>query len=177
LTKRDGARDIRATPLPERAMQPTKSIASLAVSVLVLSGWGTSRAPQEGDACTLLNSSQVSAALGATVEAGKPVVASNPQLCGWAPSGGPQIGGKKLTVQLLTAKSFDMGKTPVNNVVKAPLSGVGDDAIYIISPRGLGTSLNVKKGNSAFQVRVGGFTTEQEKEIEKSLALEILKKL
>jgi hypothetical protein len=41
----------------------------------------------------------------------------------------------------------------------------------------MGTGLNVKKGNSAFQVRVGGFKPEQEKQIEKSLALEILKKL
>jgi hypothetical protein len=119
----------------------------------------------------------VSAALGTKIEAGKPVVAGNAQLCGWAPAGGAEIGGKKLTVQLLSAKSFETSKTPVNNVVKTPLSGVGDDAIYITSGRALGTSLNVKKGNSAFQVRVGGFTTEQEKEIEKSLALEILKKL
>jgi hypothetical protein len=158
-------------------MQPTKSIASLAVAVLALSAWRPPRAPQEGDACTLLSTAQVIAALGTKVEAGKPVVAGNPKLCGWAPASGPEIGGKKLTVQLLTAQSFELGKTPVNYVVKTPLSGVGDDAIYITSSRALGTSLNVKKGNSAFQVRVGGFTTEQEKEIEKSLALEILKKL
>jgi hypothetical protein len=157
-------------------MQPTKSIASIAVAVLVLSAWRTSRARQEGDACTLLTTAQVSAALGTTVDAGKPVVASSPRLCGWAPPAGPQIGGKKLTVLLMTAKSFETSKTPVNNVEKAPLSGVGDDAIYITSG-GLGTALNVKKGNSAFQVRVGGFKTEQEKEIEKSLALEILKKV
>jgi len=157
-------------------MQPTKSIVSLAVAVVVLSASRTSRAAQEGDACTLLTTAQVSAALGTSVEAGKPLVASSPRVCGWAPPGGPQIGGKKLTVTLLTAKSFEMSKTPVNNVEKAPLSGVGDDAIYITSG-GLGTGLNVKKGNSAFQVRVGGFTTEQEKEIEKSLALQILKKL
>jgi hypothetical protein len=76
----------------------------------------------------------------------------------------------------MTVKSFETSKPPVKSIEKAPLSGVGDDAIYITTG-GFGTALNVKKGNSAFQVRVGGFKMEQEKDIEKSLALEILKKL
>jgi hypothetical protein len=158
-------------------MRPTKSIASLAVAVLVLSAWSTSsNAPQEGDACMLLTPAQVSAALGATVEAGKRVVSSSPRVCGWAPPGGPHIDAKKVTLTLMTVKSFETSKTPVESIKKAPLSGVGDDAIYITTG-GFGTALNVKKGNSAFQVRVGGFKPEQEKEIEKFLALEILKKL
>jgi hypothetical protein len=158
-------------------MRPTKSIASLVVAVLVLSAWSTSsNAPQEGDACMLLTPAQVSAALGATVEAGKRVVSSSPRVCGWAPPGGPHIDAKKVTLTLMTVKSFETSKTPVESIKKAPLSGVGDDAIYITTG-GFGTALNVKKGNSAFQVRVGGFKPEQEKEIEKFLALEILKKL
>jgi hypothetical protein len=36
--------------------------------------------------------------------------------------------------------------------------------------------LQVKKGTSAYSVRVGGFKPDQEREIEKALALEILKK-
>jgi len=158
-------------------MRPTKSIASLVVAVLVLSAWSAnSNAPQEGDACMLLTPAQVSAALGVTVEAGKRVVSSSPRVCGWAPPGGPHIDAKKVTLTLMTVKSFETSKTPVESVEKAPLSGVGDDAIYITTG-GFGTALNVKKGNSAFQVRVGGFKPEQEKQIEKSLALEILKKL
>jgi hypothetical protein len=54
-------------------MRPTKSIASLVVAILVRSAWSTSsNAPQEGDACMLLTSAQVSAALGATVGGFKP---------------------------------------------------------------------------------------------------------
>jgi hypothetical protein len=155
----------------------TTSIVSLAVTAVALSGW-TSSSPhaQAGDACALLTTAQVSTALGTTVEAGKPLVASNPKSCGWAPPGGPQIDGKKVTVTLTTPKSFETGKTPMQGIEKAPLAGVGDDALYITTP-GFGTGLNVKKGNTAFQVRVGGFKPDQEKAIEKALALEILKKL
>jgi len=149
---------------------------SLAVATL-LSAWSAGRPrTQGGDACALLTAAQVSAALGTTVEAGKPLVASNPKSCGWAPPGGPKIDGRKVIVQLSTPKSFDASKTPMNGIEKTPLTGVGDDAIYITTP-GFGTGLNVRKGNSAFQVRVGGFKPDKEKEIEKTLALEILKKL
>ena len=133
-------------------------------------------ATQKGDACALLTTTQVSSALGTAVEAGKPIVASNPRICGWAPPGGPKIDGKKLTLTLMTLQSFETGKKPVEGIEKAPLSGVGDDAIYITTG-GFGTALNVKKGGDAFQVRVGGFKKGQEKEVEKALALEVLKKL
>ena len=98
-----------------------------------------------------------------------------------ASAAGPRRAGRISTprnspLTLMTVKSFETSKTPVAGIEKAPLGGVGDDAIYITTG-GFGTALNVKKGNSAFQVRVGGFKPEQEKEIEKSLALEILKKL
>ena len=154
----------------------TTSIVSLSAFALGLSAPRVSPPRAlDGDACALLTTAQVSAALGTAVEAGKPI-APNVKSCGWAPPGGPKIDAKKVTVTLITLKSFDAGKTPVQGIEKTPLSGVGDDAVYITTP-GFGTGLNVKKGNSAFQVRVGGFKAGQEKEIEKALALEIIKKL
>jgi hypothetical protein len=133
-------------------------------------------AAQKGDACTLLTTAQVTTALGTNVEPGKPIIASNPKICGWAPAGGPKIDGKKLTLTLITLQSFENGKKPLEGIEKVPLSGVGDDAIYITTG-GFGTALNVKKGGGGFQVRVGGFKKDQEMAIEKALALEVLKKM
>jgi len=131
---------------------------------------------QASDACSLLTAAQVSAALGTPVEAGKRLIESNPRVCGWAPAGGPKINGKKLTLTIMTLQSFETGKKPANGIEKSPLGGVGDDAIYITTP-GFGTALNVKKGSSAFQLRVGGFKPDEEKAIEKTLAPQVLAKL
>ena len=162
-------------------MRRTTSIAAFAMTLPLVAAWSArpSNAIAQGDkdnACSLLTTEQVSAALATTVEAGKPIIAGNPKICGWAPPGGPQIDAKKLTVSLISLASFENGKKPMKGIPKSPLSGVGDDAIYITTG-GFGTALNVKKGDSAFQVRVGGFKPDQEKAVEKALALEILKKL
>jgi len=138
------------------------------------SRWG--RGVQSGDACALLTQAQVSAALGVSVDPGKPLIATNPRVCGWAPPGGPRPDGKKVVVTLMTTKSFETSKTPVPGIPKSPVSGVGDNAVYITTA-GMGTGLNVKKGASAFQVRVGGFKEQQEKDIEKALAGQILAKM
>jgi hypothetical protein len=155
-------------------MHRTTSIVSLA-AVVGLSARNSPSYAQAGNACALLTTAQVTAALGTAVEAGVPMIASQPTTCGWAPAGGPHIDAKKVTLTLSTPKSFETSKKPMNGIEKTPLSGVGDDALYITTP-GFGTGLNVRKGNSAFQVRVGGFKPEQEKQIEKALAIEILKK-
>lgn len=137
---------------------------------------GTTDRSQGPDACALLSTAQVSAALGTPVEAGKRLVASSPRVCGWAPPGGAHIDGKKVTLTLMSLQSFENGKKPAEGIDKSPVSGVGDDAVSITTP-GMGTGLNVKRGSSAFQVRVGGFKPEEEKAIEKSLALQVLAKL
>ena len=157
-------------------MHRTNAILSLAVAALCLSALASPSRAQGGNACALLTTAQVTAALGTAVEAGVPMVASKPTTCGWAPPGGPQIDGKKVTLTLSTPNSFELAKKPMNGIEKTPLSGVGDDAVFITTP-GFGTGLSVRKGNSAFQVRVGGFKPDQEKQIEKALALEILKKV
>ncbi len=149
------------------------------LTVVAISTWRNplpSPSTQQGDACSLLSTAQVTTALGTNVEPGKPLIASNPRVCGWAPPGGPKIDGKKLTLTLMTLQSFETGKKPAEGIEKTPLGGVGDDAIYITTG-GFGTALNVKKGGGAFQVRVGGFKKDQEMEIEKALALEVLKKM
>lgn len=159
-------------------MNATRTIAALFVASIFPGTPSTFAvgAVQSGDACALLTQAQVSAALGVSVEPGKPIVAGNSRVCGWAPPGGPKIDGKKLTATVMTTRAFDLGKTPMEGIVKEPVSGVGDDAIYITTS-GFGTALNVRKGNSAFQLRVGGFKGQQEKDIEKTLAREVLARM
>src|SRR5216683_6583566 len=91
----------------------------------------TYAATPSGDACALFTASQVSTVLGVVVTDGQHPISSSLLLCGWAPAGGPQIDGKKLSVNLMTERAFEVGKTPVQGVAKTPVSGVGDDAYYV----------------------------------------------
>jgi hypothetical protein len=127
------------------------------------------------DACSLFTASQVSAVLGVSVSEGQHPIASL-LLCGWAPAGAPRVDGKKLSVNLMTERAFEVGKTPMQGIAKTPVSGVADDAYYVTAS-GLGTGLSIKKGNIYVQIRVGGFPTEKEKELEKALALQMQTKL
>jgi hypothetical protein len=97
-------------------------------------------------------------------------------LCGWAPPGGPRIDGKKLTVNLMTEHAFAVGKTAAQGVAKTSVSGVGDDAYYVTAG-GLGTGLCIKTGSTYVRIRVGGFPAEKQRELEKTLALQMLTKL
>jgi hypothetical protein len=57
-------------------------------------------------------------------------------------------------------------------------SGVGDEAFYMVSQ--LRVSLHVKKGNSVFEMMVGGFSAQQIEQVEtmeKTLAQDVVAKL
>jgi hypothetical protein len=134
------------------------------------------RASAPSDACALLTPAEVGAALGVPVAAGAHVIAQSPRICGWAPAGGPTLGGKKATVTIMQEQSFVNGKVPFKGVTKTPVAGIGDDAYYITTP-GFGTAVNVKKANFYFQIRVGGFAEDKAKGVEKTLALAVITKL
>jgi hypothetical protein len=128
-----------------------------------------------GDACSLFTASQVSRVLGVTVTDGQHPIPSSLLLCGWASAGAPHD-GKNLSVNLMTERAFEVGKTPVHGVAKTAVSGVGDDAYYV-TDGGRGTGLAVKSGGTYVQIWVGGFPAEKQKELEKALALQMLTKL
>jgi hypothetical protein len=132
------------------------------------------------DVCALLTPAQVSAVLGVTVEAGKEQGKLD---CQWSEPG-KSLGGKRALLhiygsvgRLTPVDQFNTVKTPLpfKGIVKTPLGGVGDDAVYVTT--GGFTSLTVKKGDSVFQIRVYGFPLEQIKAKEKALAEEALPKL
>jgi hypothetical protein len=127
------------------------------------------------DACALLTQAQVSAALGVSVGAGQhagPVV----QMCQWTSAKAfVQLDIMGQMGSLSPTDRFNNAKRPVGGITKTPTGGVGDDAYYITSVSG--TSLNVRKGNSALEIRVRGVPADQIKAVEKSLAQEAVLKL
>jgi hypothetical protein len=127
------------------------------------------------DACALLTPAQVGAALGAPVEAGKPITPTDHKVCTWA-------GGKAgfVTLMLQTAQSFDAARRQAPDLAGAvsvtPVSGLGDGAMFV----GMGdnTGLVVKKGAVSFKVAVYQHTTIDKKQAaEKILAAQALAKL
>ncbi len=125
-----------------------------------------------GDACSLLAQSQVSEALGTSVSTGTPI--SGPASCQWMGQGK----WATLTItQPLGGKSaidrFNAGKArALPGITVEPVSGAGDEAYYVYfsntSHAGLG--LVVRKGGSAFEIRVYGFDIDKAKPVAKTLA-------
>jgi hypothetical protein len=135
-----------------------------------------------GDACTYLTGLQISTVLGVAIDAGQHIGPGG-ALCGWGEPNDPNHSGKHVLLTLYRAvgkispvERFENGKTPIQGIPKTPIRGVGDDAYFIDTP-GFGLGLNVKKGSSAFQVKVYGFSPEQIKAFEMTLAQDVLAKL
>jgi len=107
------------------------------------------------DACALLTQMQVSDALGTPVDAGKPI--SGPASCQW-------FGKGKFATLTITQPLA--GKSAVS------VSGVGDEAFYVSfsNTTRAGLGLTVRKGASAFEIRVYGFDIDKAKPVAKTLA-------
>ena len=159
----------------------SKMIFAVVVAALFVVRTTTFRAAN--DACSLLTEPEVNAVLGISVSAGQHITPNNPLLCGWSQSGATTPGSKRVVVDILASigtstlvDRFNIAKTPVEGITKTPASGIGDDALYITTP-GIGTALMVRKGTSVVQIRVYGFSVEEIKAKEKTLALNALPKL
>ena len=134
------------------------------------------------DACTFLSRPQINNVLGVTVDAGQHIGPGS-ALCSWGEPNDPNHEGKHVLLTLYRSvgkispiERFENGKMPIGGIEKTPVSGIGDDAYYIDTP-GFGLGLNVKKGGSAFQVKVFGFSAALTKTLERALAETVLAKL
>jgi hypothetical protein len=156
-------------------MQPLGIAIVAVVTPLVLVASG----PSPSDACSLLTPAEAGAVLGEKILPGQhPPGGKITKICLYSSSTDLSIGDKKAIVAIITVQSFNNGKIPMQGITKTPVSGIGDDAIFIITS-GFGSGLNVRKGDVAFQIRVNGgkLTIPLEEEMEKALANEILKRL
>ena len=132
-----------------------------------------------GEACLLIAQTQVSAALEIPVNPGTPI--SSPSTCQWIGKGRFAT----LTImQPLAGKGpidrFNAGKTSkVPGITVEPVSGVGDEAYYVYfsGTTRAGLGLVVKKGNSAFEIRVYGFEIDKAKPIAKMLCQTVAGKI
>ena len=125
------------------------------------------------DAGALLTAAPVSTVLGVAVEEGEHIVPNSLRSCGWMGPGGASIGSKKMVLSILSARSFEAGKTPVKGVTEITASGIGDEAYYISMPP-FGTALTVRKGSAYFQLRIAGYPSGQVRNLEKLLALTLV---
>jgi hypothetical protein len=149
-------------------------------AVLVLSVWicGGAAPPAAvavppGDACALLTSAQVGAALGVPVAAGTYVTPTFKKTCTWNAS---TAGGGYVTLMLQEVGGFESGKQlgqmGSTNMSVTSLGGVGDDAYYLAVRDQVG--LIVKKGNVAFKVAVYAHIPIESKQAkEKTLAQQV----
>ncbi|HLW80888.1 MAG TPA: hypothetical protein VKS20_02485 [Candidatus Acidoferrales bacterium] len=148
------------------------------LGVLTLGNGAAASAAPPANACSLLTPAQVSAVLGVKVGAGTSFP-GNSKLCHWGAAAVLAKGTTKKGVMLTLQDplAFTYAKMPVGHgIVKVPVSGIGDDAVYGTTP-GYPTVLTVKKGNVVFVVHVNGFPDDQIKAKEKTLAKDILAKL
>lgn len=155
---------------------PLTTVALLA-AIAALSAARPLTPPPAADACSLLTTTQVSTALGATVSAGKPLTSRG---CIWREASGKT--SMKVTLTLLTPNQYEMGKTPLTGTQKSAVSGVGDEAYYkyFDEPRYdkiMLVDLDVKKGSNMFGIEVAGVGVEAAKATTKTLALEIAPQL
>jgi hypothetical protein len=158
-----------------------RQIAFTGASVLPLLLYGAGGiAGSSDDACGLLTQSQVGTALGVPVQTGKE---TSVRTCQWDQSDVSGSKGKHVTLtifgqmgRLSPVDRFNNSKQTVSGIAKTPVSGVGDEALFIPT---LGIALNVKSGNSAFQIRVSGAGLSEEdiKRMEIALAKQAISKL
>jgi len=123
------------------------------------------------DACALVTQAQVSGALEVPVNEGTPI--GRPSSCQWTGKGRTAT----LTVmQPLAGKNaierFNAGKaSTMPGITVEPVTGVGDEAyyVYFTGTTRAGLGLVVKKGTSAFEIRVYGFEIDKAKPVAKTL--------
>jgi hypothetical protein len=126
----------------------------------------------EPDACSLLTAAEVSKALEEKSLPGKRVIPQSPKMCSWS----DDADQRSVVVSYSGVAGFAFAKSPKRNITIEPAPGIGDDAFYLISNSKTSPFLHVRKGNSAFSIRVLNglklkpFTQDQEKTKEADLA-------
>ena len=128
-------------------------------------------AAQSAAPCSLLTSAQVTAVVGVSVGAAQPIANTG---CSWT---APHM---MVTVSLWDGSKWDQMKTPLPGMNRTPVSGLGDDAFYTTmgsaSSKQFAT-LSVKKGGTAYLIKVYGPTMTEQMSMEKTLAGDVLAKL
>jgi hypothetical protein len=132
----------------------------------------TTAAAQSAPApCSLLTAAQVGAAVGVSVGAAQPIGTTG---CSWS---APHM---IVTVSLWDGNKWDQMKAPFPGTSRSPVSGLGDDAFYSTIGPASGkqfATLSIKKGGTAYLIKVYGPSVADQMSMEKALAGNVLAKL
>jgi hypothetical protein len=133
--------------------------------------------PLVADACTLLTTDEVAAALGGPVNPGQEPD-PNMQSCSFTgndPAKNPDPNA--VTVSMTNPGDFAAGKSTANGFTVTPVTGIGDDAYYLSTADA--TQLEVSKNGASFEVSIvkPGATIAHLQDAEKQLALLVLGRL
>ena len=132
---------------------------------------GSRTAAAQATPCSLLTSPQVTAAVGVSVGAAQPIANTG---CQWS---GPHM---IVTVSLWDGNKWEKMKAPMPGMERTPVSGLGDDAFYTTIGPASGkqfVTLSVKKGSTAYLIKVYGPSVAEQMSMEKTLAGNVLAKL
>jgi hypothetical protein len=127
-------------------------------------GSKTAAAQSAPTPCNLLTSAQVTAAVGVSVGAAQPIANTG---CSWS---APHM---IVTVSLWDANKWDQMKAPFPGTSRNSVSGLGDDAFYSTMGPATGkqfATLSIKKGSTAYLIKVYGPNVNDQMSMEKSLA-------
>ena len=152
-----------------RPISQRHSVISALSALLLCAAAQVGSAQGTAGRCAVLTPAAVSSALGATVDAGKPIFDYG---CSWQ-SSEPHI---IVSISVGDVTKYKTWTGSVLGVTKSSVSGLGDDAVT--GTLGSLTSLWVKHGKNAFQLRVYGVSDPtRQLAIEKTLARDVLKQL
>ena len=133
-------------------------------------------------ACTLLTTKDATTALEVPSQPGKELV--NSTGCVWWSDPAASDTSRRVTLVTHSLAAFQAAMHPAITTIKIePVSGIGDEAFYQIYPKGQNPFIWVRKGNTAFDVRIitrldpKPFTMEQEKSKDAVLAKAAVAKL
>ena len=128
---------------------------------------------QTYEACGLLTQREVASVTGWAVDAGKPL---GKVMCAWLVPGVPPD-TRRVSVNFNYLGTFNREKGAKTNVTIVPISGVGDEAYYVLSD--FGTALYLRKGNNSIAVDIidKSLAPDTVKANEKALALNALRRM
>ena len=140
------------------------TLAATISAILVVGAWrhssATTAPPLPGpatfapDACSLLTEAEVSAAIEVKSLPGKRAVESSPALCIWSDDASAGVNNRRVTLSITKTIGFDAAKSNLRSLTIEPVSGIGDDAYYEIFKTRETPILAVKKGSTAFVIRI-----------------------
>jgi hypothetical protein len=130
------------------------------------------------DTCSLLTQSQLTDAVGTSMNAGTYVMPVYTRTCTWTLASGATPAVRFLTLDLQVADAYEAGKKLDAQANPASVPDLGDDAYYV-SFSGISiASLNVKKGDVSFKITwYGAADSQTMMTAEKTLASQVLSNL